>query len=89
MEEIEEKDFTDIESGKIDRPPYMWKCCLCGTTDPRLLKYLISMFMILSIMAFSAAMLSQADSCQDSSLYVGLITFLFGLICPNPKIDEK
>ena len=61
---------------------YEWKSCIpaCGSTDSRLLKYAVLHIIVVSLLIFSAVGLSRADTCEDTSLYQSLLTFLLGLI---------
>jgi hypothetical protein len=57
-----------------------WKSCLGGSTDSRLLKFTVLHVIVVSLLIFSAVGLSRATSCEETSLYQSLLTFLLGLI---------
>lgn len=82
---ITESDFSNREVKTTNADPNMWICCRQRPTDSRLLKYLITVFTILILMAFCIVMLIKNESCESQQAYLGLLTLLIGVMMPNPK----
>ena len=64
---------------------YTWNSCCAGTSDKRLLKFIIQSTISLSIMSFSMYMLSSGVECSEQSIYVGILTSIFSIWLPSPK----
>ena len=60
-----------------------WNSCIGGSTDSRLLRYIVIHFIIIGLLIYTMLMLSGAESCEDSQLYSSLLTFLIGLVIPT------
>jgi hypothetical protein len=63
----------------------LYKSCCAGTSDKRLLKFIIQSTISLSIMGFSMYMLSSGVECSEQSIYVGILTSIFSIWLPSPK----
>lgn len=62
-----------------------WNSCVGGSTDSRLLRYIVIHAIIIALISWTMVMLSKAESCEDSQLYSSLLTFLIGLVIPTSK----
>ena len=62
-----------------------WNSCIGGSTDSRLLRYVVIHAIIIALISWTMVMLSKAESCEDSQLYSSLLTFLIGLVIPTSK----
>ena len=62
-----------------------WNSCVGGSTDSRLLRYVVIHAIIIALISWTMVMLSRAQSCEDSQLYSSLLTFLIGLVIPTSK----
>ena len=62
-----------------------WNSCVGGSTDSRLLRYIVIHAIIIALISWTMVMLSRAQSCEDSQLYSSLLTFLIGLVIPTSK----
>jgi len=70
-DEVESKDNNNKDS---------WKSC-CLTTDRQAVVYIGQILFSFAVLSFSGLMLYNADgSCEKSSPYIGLISFLLGKI---------
>lgn len=70
----EEKGVKQVDSPKRET----WQSC-CLRTDPHAIAYFGQLSISILILGFSFIMLIKADgSCEKSSPYVGLISFLMG-----------
>ena len=84
--EINIEDFKDVSMSDIKKEDEaaQWHCCLCGSTDSRLLRFLATYLIILMVFVFCLMMLSRSTTCEDTTTYVSLLTLLLGLILPSP-----
>lgn len=64
----------------------VWFCCKEGRTDPRLLQFLITTLFSLIILIFSIIQLLRLESCEAQNTYIGLVTLVFGIFLPSPKV---
>ena len=62
-----------------------WNSCIGGSTDSRLLKYIVIHTIIIGLLIYTMFMLSKASDCESSQLYSSLLTFLIGLVIPSTK----
>ena len=63
----------------------LYQSCCAGTSDKRLLKFIIQSTISLSIMGFSMYMLASGVECSEQSIYVGILTSIFSIWLPSPK----
>ena len=69
---INENDIKDNNKKEV------WESC-CIRTNPHAIAYIGQIIISVLILAFSFIMLIKANgSCEQSSLYIGLISFLMG-----------
>ena len=80
MEEKENKELIQhqIEVENIKEKKEVWESC-CIRTNPHAIAYIGQVSISILILVFSFIMLIKADgSCEKSSPYIGLISFLMG-----------
>lgn len=65
-----------------------WRSC-CLVVDRRAVVYLSQMFVIVFAMGFSMYQLMSIHECNGQQAYLGLLTMLIGLLCPNPNYQKK
>lgn len=76
-------DKKQIEEEKETKP---WKSC-CFLIDKAFFQYITKMFVIIGLMIYAGFNLMRTDiECPEKNYYVGLITLLFGVLVPNPKM---
>jgi hypothetical protein len=62
-----------------------WNSCIGGSTDSRLLKYIVIHFIIIALIIWTMVMLSHTTDCEGSQLHSSMLTFLIGLVIPTGK----
>ncbi len=67
-------------------PPKVWFCCRNGRTDPRLLQYITTALFSFIILVFSIVQLIRLPSAEAQNTYISLLTLVFGIFIPTPKI---
>ena len=77
-------DERTIEEKKDDQT---WKSC-CFIIDRRFCQFISQYIIILIIITVCIYQLIRLEDCVHQNLYVGLITFLIGIILPSPKISK-
>lgn len=85
------EDFTNLDEKQrqavleYQEASTQWNSCVGGSTDSRLLRYIVIHLIIVGLLIYTMFMLSAAESCEDSQLYSSLLTFLIGLVIPTSK----
>jgi len=81
------EDFKDVSMSDIkkEEESAQWHCCVCGTTDSRLLRFIAIYLIILIVFLFCLVMLFYADNCEEQTTYVGLLTMILGIVLPSPR----
>ena len=70
---------------KDDNKKEVWESC-CMRTNPHAIAYFGQLFISVIILAFSFIMLVEANgSCEQSSPYIGLISFILGRVLSTVK----
>ena len=69
-------------------PPQTWRSC-CLQVDPRAVAYFTQMFIGIGVLVFAGAQLVLQPSCTTQQAYLGLVTFVIGLLLPSPAIGSK
>ena len=64
-----------------------WKS-FCLTMDRRAITYFTTIIAVFGVMIFSMIQLIKAEECNETETYIGLLTFLIGVILPHPKFDN-
>jgi hypothetical protein len=89
--------MVDLETGTIRLnhiPPRMerersisrvWHSCLGCDTDRDLTVYIVQMGIIVMLMVFCTYQLIHITECSSQQSYLGLLTLMIGIVCPNPK----
>ena len=68
-----------------ERPP--WRCCL-NSSVPRsevIFFVQVSIIVLMIILCFTIPFLL-SESCEEKSIWIALLSSLFGYILPNPKL---
>ena len=63
-----------------------WKSC-CLILDKRFCQFFSQMGVMLLIIIFCIVQLTRLDDCNNQRAYVGLLTFIVGILMPQPKIN--
>lgn len=85
------EDFTNLDEKQrqavleYQEASTQWNSCVGGSTDSRLLRYIVIHFIIIGLLIYTMLMLSAAEDCESSQLYSSLLTFLIGLVIPTSK----
>jgi hypothetical protein len=66
-----------------------WKSCCGLEMDSRAVIYFTTMFIIIGVIVFCIYQLIILDGCNDQQAYLGLLTFVLGIIIPSPKFTKK
>lgn len=78
MDQITIHSMSDKKQETIDENDGHWKSC-CLQVDRQMVVYFGQLAFSFAILAFSGVMLYEAKgSCEKSSPYIGLISFLLG-----------
>lgn len=80
------KDAVEIEKDLIDTENTYKSCCI--TSDKRALAFFSQFTISIMIMLFSFYKLINSDRCEDTQVYIGLITMIIGVYLPNPKMNN-
>lgn len=89
--QISENDFANLTDEKRDavielaEHKTQWRSCLGGSTDSRLMKYVVIHLFIFLLLIWCMTMLTIVDSCEATQMYSSLLTFLVGLVIPATK----
>lgn len=76
IEERKEEVLLKVDEDEI--APQVWKSC-CFQVSPRMITYGGQVLITCSIIVLSSVMLIRADgSCDKSSAYIGLLSFILG-----------
>ena len=59
-------------------------CCSERKTDARLLTFVASFIVTMTLLIFSCYQLTHVDDCQSENLYTGLITLVIGVWIKSP-----
>ena len=62
-----------------------WKSC-CLILDKRFVQFFTQMSVIILIIVFCIVQLVRLDDCNNQRAYVGLLTFIIGILLPQPTI---
>jgi hypothetical protein len=76
------KHNFEIEDKNLDN---QWKSC-CLTLDKHFTQYITQMIILLLIIIFCIVQLILKEDCDNQRAYVGLLTFILGILMPQPKI---
>ena len=69
-------------------PPTTWRSC-CLQVDPRAVAYFAQMVIGVGTLVFAGAQLVLQPSCTQQQAYLGLFTFILGVLLPAPSIGAK
>lgn len=62
-----------------------WAIC-CSKSDREAVKYIIQMSLCLLLMVFCFVKLMVSD--EDKEVYIGLLSFIIGVILPSPELKK-
>ena len=76
----------DINNDTVERQStFLWKTCLCGSSDRRLLTFVANLSISISILSFCFFMIGNRSlSCPELNTYVGLISLILGVWLKSP-----
>ena len=80
----------DLERQRIERQgsilnPNLWKTCLCGSSDKRLLTFVAMISISISILVFCFFMIANRSlSCPELNTYISLISLILGIWVKSP-----
>ena len=69
-------------------PQTTWRSC-CIVVDPRAIAYFTQMFIGIGVLVFAGGQLIRLEECPQQQAYLGLFTFVIGLLLPSPNIGGK
>ena len=64
-----------------------WTSC-CLTMDKRFVIFISQFSISLSVLGFSMYQLLTANTCDETQVYIGLVSTIIGIYMPQPKIKE-
>ena len=80
------KDAVEIEKDLIETENTYRSCCL--TSDKRALQFFSQFTICVGVLLFSMYKLINSEECEETQVYIGLITMIIGIYLPNPKIKN-
>tara|TARA_Y100000296_G_scaffold86627_1_gene127044 strand:+ start:471 stop:803 length:333 start_codon:yes stop_codon:yes gene_type:complete len=91
--ELEKRTLTQLEiqeriqgRGSSTRERSVWFCCKNGRTDSKLLQFIVSTTFSFIILMFSIFQLIRLDDPQAQNTYISLLTLVFGIFIPTPRV---
>jgi hypothetical protein len=78
------KDAVEIEKDLINTENTYKSCCL--TSDKRALQFFSQFTISVGVLLFSMYKLINSAECEETQVYIGLITMIIGIYLPNPKM---
>ena len=82
---VEEEQITHNFKIQDIEAENSWKSC-CLVLDKRFVQFFAQMLVIMLIIIFCVVQLSRLDDCNNQRAYVGLLTFIIGIMLPQPTI---
>lgn len=82
------KDFKNAKKNEIElleKASHWDMCCCTKPTDSRLLKFIAQYLLIFMVLTFSLYKLGISTSCEDSTLWLSVLTLILGIILPAPS----
>lgn len=71
---------------RIEQPKEeMWVSC-CMRMNPKAVVFFSQLAIALTVIAFCIVQLSMSESCEQDSLYSGILMLVVGVYLPSPKI---
>jgi hypothetical protein len=94
LNRVNSRDLKLIqEAVKIDHETELqknnntWKSC-CLTVDKRFVIFISQFSISLSVLGFSLYRLLTVSTCDETQIYIGLISTIIGIYMPQPKLTE-
>ena len=79
MLDLQREQTEDRMSGNL------WKTCMCGSSDLRLLTFVANLSISISILVFCFFMIGNRSlSCPELNTYIGLISLILGVWLKSP-----
>lgn len=80
------KDAVEIEKELIQTENTYRSCCL--VVDRRALQFFSQFTICVGVLLFSMYKLINSNECEETQLYVGMITMIVGIYIPQPKMKN-
>lgn len=81
-------DDNENENNKNENDTTVWKS-FCFLIDKSFCQYIVKICIIISLMIYSAYNLMRDDlDCPQKNYYSSILSLLFGVIIPNPRIGR-
>ena len=80
------KDAVEIEKDLIKTENTYRSCCL--TSDKRALQFFSQFTLCVGVLLFSMYKLINSNECEETQVYIGLITMIIGIYIPQPVIKK-
>ena len=80
------KDAVEIEKDLMETENTYKSCCL--TSDKRALQFFSQFTICVGVLLFSMYKLINSDECEETQVYIGLITMIVGIYIPQPVIKK-
>ena len=80
------KDAVEIEKDLIKTENTYRSCCL--TSDKRALQFFSQFTICVGVLLFSMFKLINSVECEETQVYVGMITMIVGIYIPQPKMKN-
>lgn len=80
------KDAVEIEKELIKTENTYRSCCL--TIDKRALQFFSQFTICLGVLLFSMFKLINSEECEETQVYIGMITMIVGIYIPQPVIKK-
>lgn len=86
MQKEDYESVPVVETARATRDPHIWRCCLCGGSDRRALRFCMTASLSTMLMLFSCGMIAFAKDlgCSDKQTFVGMITLTIGYWLKSP-----
>ena len=87
-QELSENKVPDTPRTKMMKRERIWFCCKNGRTDSRMVQYITTTMFAFIILFFSIFQLIRLTTPEAQNTYISLITLLFGIFMPRPKVTK-
>ena len=81
------KDVVELERDLINSENTYKSCCI--SSDKRALAFFSQFTISISVLLFSFYKLINSDRCEDTQVYIGLITMIIGVYIPSPRMNNS
>ena len=92
LSRVNSRDLLHIEravkiENELQKNNNTWKSC-CLTMDKRFVIFISQFSISIIILGFSMYQLLTANTCDETQVYIGLISTIIGIYMPQPKIKD-